>query len=98
MDNILLILCFVVAIASLIVSVYAGARVGRIMTISENLDWETLGNLAGDNALIKRQLKQLNNRLNGWEKSDETNYTREQLEALAAGAGEQNNVKPFLGG
>ena len=41
----------------------------RSIKIIENLDWETLANLTGDIAALKRTSQTLNNRLNGMNKA-----------------------------
>ena len=58
--------CSIVAFA---LSVIAGARVGKFMRATEHTDWETLANLTGDIASLKRSAQTLNNRLNGMNKA-----------------------------
>jgi uncharacterized protein YoxC len=57
--------CFV----ALVVSLIAGARVGKFITSTRDTDWETLANLTGDIAALKRTCQTLNNRLNGMNKA-----------------------------
>jgi len=90
----LLIACCVVSLLSLLCAVFACARVGAMMTVHEKADWETLLNLSADQAAVKQAIKQMNNRLNGWERSSRTELDREQLELLAAG----HTQRPDLGG
>lgn len=50
-------------------SVIAGARVGKFVRSTADTDWETLANLTGDIAALKRTAQTLNNRLNGMNKA-----------------------------
>ena len=50
-------------------SVIAGARVGKFVKSTSDTDWETLANLTGDIAALKRTAQTLNNRLNGMNKA-----------------------------
>ncbi len=50
-------------------SVTAGARVGKFVRSTQDTDWETLANLTGDIAALKRTAQTLNNRLNGMNKA-----------------------------
>ncbi len=50
-------------------SVIAGARVGKFVRSTQDTDWETLANLTGDIAALKRTAQTLNNRLNGMNKA-----------------------------
>ena len=52
-----------------VLSVIAGARVGKFQRSTEDTDWETLANLTGDIAALKRTAQTLNNRLNGMNKA-----------------------------
>lgn len=58
--------CF---IAAFLVSLIAGARVGKFINATSDTDWETLANLTGDIAALKRTSQTLNNRLNGMNKA-----------------------------
>ena len=58
--------CSFVAFA---LSVIACARVGKFMKSTADTDWETLANLTGDIAALKRTAQTLNNRLNGMNKA-----------------------------
>ena len=51
------------------VSLLAGARVGKFVRSTCDTDWETLANLTGDIAALKRTAQTLNNRLNGMNKA-----------------------------
>jgi len=57
------------SIAALVLSVIAGARVGKFVRATTDTDWETLANLTGDIAALKRTAQTLNNRLNGMNKA-----------------------------
>lgn len=50
-------------------SIIAGARVGKFVRSTQDTDWETLANLTGDIAALKRTAQTLNNRLNGMNKA-----------------------------
>ena len=64
--NYIALACSFVALA---LSVIAGARVGKFVRSTEDTDWETLANLTGDIAALKRTAQTLNNRLNGMNKA-----------------------------
>ena len=57
------------SIAAFVVSIVAGARVGKFQRATADTDWETLANLTGDIAALKRTAQTLNNRLNGMNKA-----------------------------
>ena len=57
------------SIAALVLSFIAGARVGKFQRATADTDWETLANLTGDIAALKRTAQTLNNRLNGMNKA-----------------------------
>ena len=57
------------SIAALALSFLAGARVGKFVKSTADTDWETLANLTGDIAALKRTAQTLNNRLNGMNKA-----------------------------
>ena len=50
-------------------SLIACARVGKFIQSTQSTDWETLANLTGDIAALKRTAQTLNNRLNGMNKA-----------------------------
>ena len=52
-----------------VLSLIACARVGKFMKATADTDWETLANLTGDIAALKRTCQTLNNRLNGMNKA-----------------------------
>ena len=57
------------SIAAFLLSIIAGARVGKFERATVDTDWETLANLTGDIAALKRTAQTLNNRLNGMNKA-----------------------------
>jgi len=57
------------SIAAFVLSILAGARVGKFERATAETDWETLANLTGDIAALKRTAQTLNNRLNGMNKA-----------------------------
>lgn len=65
MDNFLLYTSLFVAIFSLILGYYACARVGTFIKSSQNLDWDSIANITGDLATLKKTIQTLNNRING---------------------------------
>ena len=57
------------SIAAFLLSIIAGSRVGKFERATVDTDWETLANLTGDIAALKRTAQTLNNRLNGMNKA-----------------------------
>lgn len=57
------------SIAAFLMSLTACARVGKFIKATSDTDWETLANLTGDIAALKRTCQTLNNRLNGMNKA-----------------------------
>ena len=57
------------SIAAFGLSLIACARVGKFVRATADTDWETLANLTGDIAALKRTAQTLNNRLNGMNKA-----------------------------
>jgi len=58
--------CSIIAFS---LSLIACARIGKFVTATADTDWETLANLTGDIAALKRTAQTLNNRLNGMNKA-----------------------------
>lgn len=50
-------------------SLIACARIGKFVKSTKDTDWETIANLTGDIAALKRTCQTLNNRLNGMNKA-----------------------------
>ena len=65
MNQLLLYSSFFVAILALFISLYAGARVGQMISASKDLDWDAVANMTGDLATTKKTIQTLNNRING---------------------------------
>ena len=57
------------SLVAFLLSVIAGVRVGKFQRSTADTDWETLANLTGDIAALKRTAQTLNNRLNGMNKA-----------------------------
>ncbi len=55
--------------AAFVLSLIACARIGKFQKSTRDTDWETLANLTGDIAALKRTSQTLNNRLNGMNKA-----------------------------
>ena len=62
-------IALVCSIAAFALSAIACARIGKFIKATSDTDWETLANLTGDIAALKRTAQTLNNRLNGMNKS-----------------------------
>ncbi len=65
MYQILLYSCLFTSILSLFLAFIACARVGKIISSTQNLDWSDVANLTGDIATVKKTIQTLNNRMNG---------------------------------
>ena len=50
---------------SFFLALIACARVGKVISSTENLDWADVANLTGDIATVKKTIQTLNNRMNG---------------------------------
>ena len=57
------------SITAFVLSLIACARVGQFVKATVDTDWETLANLTGDIAALKRTSQTLNNRLSGMNKA-----------------------------
>ena len=57
------------SIAAFALSLIACARIGKFVQATAATDWETVANLTGDIAALKRTSQTLNNRLNGMNKA-----------------------------
>lgn len=62
-------IAFGCSIVAFVLSLIASARVGQFIKATRDTDWETLANLTGDIAALKRTCQTLNNRLNGMNKA-----------------------------
>ena len=65
MDNVLLYTSLIVAFVALILCLYACARVGNFIKSTHNLEWDSIANITGDLATLKKTIQTLNNRING---------------------------------
>ena len=65
MHQVLLYSTFFIAILALFFSLYAGARVGKFISGTKDLDWDAVANMTGDLATTKKTIQTLNNRING---------------------------------
>ena len=63
--QILLYSCLFVSILSLFLALIACARVGKVLSATQGLDWSDVANLTGDIATVKKTIQTLNNRMNG---------------------------------
>ena len=65
MHQVLLYSCLFVSISSLFLALIACARVGKVISATQNLDWSDVANLTGDIATVKKTIQTLNNRMYG---------------------------------
>tara|TARA_R100001163_G_scaffold58806_1_gene47244 strand:+ start:1663 stop:1959 length:297 start_codon:yes stop_codon:yes gene_type:complete len=65
MHQVLLYSTFLIALLALFFSLYAGARVGKFISSTKDLDWDAVANMTGDLATTKKTIQTLNNRING---------------------------------
>ena len=65
MHQFLLYSSFFLAFLALFFSLYAGARVGKFIASTKDLDWDAVANMTGDLATTKKTIQTLNNRING---------------------------------
>ena len=65
MYNVLLYSCLFLSIIGFLLALIACARVGKVLSATQNLDWHDVANLTGDIATVKKTIQTLNNRMNG---------------------------------
>lgn len=65
MDQILLYSSLICAILALFVGSYVGARLGTFIKSTQDMDWDSIANITGDLATLKKTIQTLNNRING---------------------------------
>ena len=65
MYNVLLYSCLFLSITGFLLALIACARVGKVLSATQNLDWHDAANLTGDIATVKKTIQTLNNRMNG---------------------------------
>lgn len=63
--QVLLYSCLFVSILSFFLALIACARVGKVLSATQGLDWSDVANLTGDIATVKKTIQTLNNRMNG---------------------------------
>ena len=68
---------------------FALARIGKMITISEKLDWEQVATITGDIGALKKSIQRLNNRINGMEANDPAALIQ------AISAAQASNVTPM---
>ena len=65
MYQVLLYSCLFLSIISFFLALFACARVGKFIKVTNDLDWSAVANLTGDIATVKKTIQTLNNRVNG---------------------------------
>ena len=65
MHDLILYSSLLIAVLALFMSLNAGARVGKFIKSTNNLNWDDVANLTGDIATVKKTIQTLNNRMNG---------------------------------
>jgi hypothetical protein len=65
MHQLLLYSCLFLSIISFFLALIACARIGKLISSTENLDWSSVANITGDIATVKKTIQTLNNRMNG---------------------------------
>ena len=65
MDQVLLYIGLSVAFLSLFLCLYVGARLGNFIKNTRDLEWDSIANITGDLATLKKTIQTLNNRING---------------------------------
>jgi len=63
--QVLLYSCLFVSLISFFLALIACARVGKVLSATQGLDWSNVANLTGDIATVKKTIQTLNNRMNG---------------------------------
>lgn len=63
--QVLLYSCLFVSLFSFFLAFIACARVGKVLSSTQGLDWSSVANLTGDIATVKKTIQTLNNRMNG---------------------------------
>jgi hypothetical protein len=65
MHHVLLYSSIFIALFALFFGLYACGRVAKVNQATNNLDWDSVANMTGDLATIKKTIQTLNNRING---------------------------------
>ena len=88
MYQILLYSSSIVAVISFLIALNTRARISKIELSVKDLDWDSIANLTGDIATVKKTIQTLNNRMSGM------NSPRVNDEALIQNYMQQQNTKP----
>ena len=65
MYHVLLYCSSFIAVLALFFSLYACGRVAKAINNTKDLDWDSVANITGDLATLKKTIQTLNNRING---------------------------------
>ena len=65
MHQLLLYSSILIALFALFFGLYACGRVAKINLACKDLDWDSVANMTGDLATLKKTIQTLNNRING---------------------------------
>ena len=65
MNQVLLYSAVFLSLISFFLALIACARVGKLLSITAELDWSSVANITGDLATVKKTIQTLNNRMNG---------------------------------
>ena len=80
MELFLLYLCLSLSCSAFITCIYTFIRVGRILRKTAQLDWQIVGDMAGDVGILKNSYQKLNNRLNGLTTSPKQTDVTDQIQ------------------
>jgi len=79
-------------------SLIALARVGKMLKVSENLEWDQIAAMTGDIGALKKGLQRVNNRINGMEARDPTALLQALQVEQAQNVTPINNQQKLTGG
>ena len=65
MHQVLLYSTFFIALFALFIGLYECGRVAKVVNGTKDLDWDSIANITGDLATLKKTIQTLNNRING---------------------------------
>ena len=65
MHQVLLYSTLFIALFALFIGLYACGRVAKVVNGTKDLDWDSIANITGDLATLKKTIQTLNNRING---------------------------------
>jgi len=63
--QVLLYFCLFLSTLSFFLALIACARIGKLISSTDGLDWSSVANITGDIATVKKTIQTLNNRMNG---------------------------------